>query len=492
MMNEPEPEYDEAPGRDLFEYLEIPLRYPRAMWIPFVAIFSVALVLGYTFPRKYRSATLILVEPNKVPDYFVTPMAAETVDKRLQTIRQVILSRTRLEKVLNEVKPDPDMEGRPLSVVVEAMRGAIRIMVQGNDSFSIEYVNRSPQKAAKVTNMLAEQFIEDTRYLRDNLSQETRAFIESNLDEARKTLEVRESALRRIKQQRWGALPEQLDTNLKMLAQLQFEQQTLGENLRTMESRRAALEGALVERRQTGAPLGSEVSSTDPRVQLAKLQAQYAALRDRYTEEHPDTKAVRIRMDRLAQEIATAGAAGTTPGPGATTSAAAPATAVDPQLASLEVSLQRLETEIDSLNGRREKLDARIADLQKRVEQTPRVEQDLVALTRDYQQIKESYTGLVRKDIDAQMARKMEEHWQGKYFRILDPAPVPERPVRPYGMMFAGGGLALALLAGLVSAFLADFLDDSVKSARALESLLPQPVIAVVPRAAVVAKGSAS
>jgi len=59
-------------------------------------------------------------------------------------------------------------------------------------------------------------------------------------------------------------------------------------------------------------------------------------------------------------------------------------------------------------------------------------------------------------------------------------------------MMFAGGGLALALLAGLVSAFLADFLDDSVKSARALESLLPQPVIAVVPRAAVVAKGSAS
>ena len=94
------------------------------MWIPFCVILSVALVLGVKFPRKYRSATLILVEPNKVPDYFVTPMASETVDKRLQTIRQVILSRTRLEKMLNEVKPDPDMAGQPLSLVVEAMRAA--------------------------------------------------------------------------------------------------------------------------------------------------------------------------------------------------------------------------------------------------------------------------------------------------------------------------------------------------------------------------------
>jgi protein tyrosine kinase modulator len=476
-MSEPEAtDYVDSPGRDPFEYLEIPLRYPRHMWIPFCVVLALAVGLGMTFPRKYRSATLILVEPNKVPDYFVTPMASETVDKRLQTIRQVILSRTRLEKVLDEVKPDPDMEGLPLSVVVEAMRRAIHIQVQGNDSFSIEYVNRDPKKAAKVTNMLAEQFIEDTRYLRDNLTQQTREFIESNLDEARQTLEAREAALRRIKQQHWGALPEQLDTNLKMLAQLQFEQQTHGENLRTLEGRRAVLEGALVERRREGAPPGMEVADSDPRVQLAKLQAQYAALRDRYTDEHPDAKAVKMRIARLEQQIESAAKAG----PEAPSLSA---TATDPQVASLEQSLQRLEIEIDAVKVRRDKLDVRLADLQRRVEQTPRVEQELMAVTRDYQQLKESYTGLVRKDMDARMARRMEEHWQGKYFRILDPAPVPERPIRPYGLMFAGGGFVLAIFTGLFSAFVADLLDDSVKSPRALQALLPQPLLAVMPRA---------
>jgi uncharacterized protein involved in exopolysaccharide biosynthesis len=223
-------------------------------------------------------------------------------------------------------------------------------------------------------------------------------------------------------------------------------------------------------------------------VQLAKLQARHAALRDRYTEEHPDAKALRLRIARLEEQRAD----GSSTNGGAAAASAAPAPS-DPQVAALELSLQRVETEIDSLNERRVKLDGRITDLQQRVEKTPRVEQELLAVTRDYQQLKESYTGLVRKDLDARMARRMEEHWQGKYFRILDPAPVPERPIRPYGLMFAGGGLVLALLAGLVCAVAADFLDDSVKSPQALSGLLPQaPLLAVVPRAAVAAKGAAS
>ena len=480
---EPEAEYAEAPGRDLFEYLEIPLRYPRYMWTPFVVIMSMALILAIATPRKYRSATLILVEPSKVSDYFVTPMSSETVDKRLQTIRQILLSRTRLEKILTEVKPDPEMVGRPLSVVVGAMRAAIHIQVQGNDSFSIEYVNRDPKKAARVTNMLAEQFIEDTKYLRENLSNQTREFIESNLGEARHDLETREAALRRIKQQNWGALPEQLDTNLRMLTQLQFEQQTLGENMRTMEARRAGLESALVERRAVAAP-GSEASDADPRAQLAKLQAQYSALRDRYTDEHPETKSLRQRIDRLEQRLTNPATEG-----GAVGASPRKLVSADLQVATLEATLQRLETEIDSLKARREKLDASMGDLQQRVEKTPRVEEALVAVTRDYQQLKDRYTGLVRKDLDARMAGKMEEHWQGNYFRILDPAAVPERPVRPYGFLFTAGGLVLGLLGGLAGTFVADFLDDSVKSPRALEALLPQPLLAVVPRAEAPAQG---
>jgi len=48
--------------------------------------------------------------------------------------------------------------------------------------------------------------------------------------------------------------------------------------------------------------------------------------------------------------------------------------------------------------------------------------------------------------------------------------------------MFLAGGLALAVFAGLAASVIADFLDHSVKSVRELESLLPYPVLAVLPR----------
>jgi succinoglycan biosynthesis transport protein ExoP len=475
-MIEDEVEVAQASGRDPLEYLEAPLRYPRVMWLTFLAVFAVGVLLAAVFPRKYRSATLILVEPNKVPDYFVTPMAAETIDKRLLTIRQVILSRTRLERVVDEIDPYPELAGVPKGVVVEAMRKAIQIRVQGNDSFSVEYVNRDPRKAARVTNRLAEQFISDTQYLRDTMTTRTFNFIESNLADAKRALEEREAALGRLKQQYWGALPEQLDTNLRMLGQLQFEQQTLGENLRTLESRRTALERSLVELQQSGqgGAAGDAVGS-----QLAKLRAQYAALRDRYTEEFPDVKALKLRIARL-EELAEQPAS----------EPVGPRLDSDPQLLPVHRSLQEVEAEITSVNARRDALDRRIGDLQARIEKTPAVEEQLADLTRDYQQLRENYLGLLRKDNDAKMARKMEEHWQGNYFRILDPAPVPDRPIRPYGAMFGLGGLLGGLLAGLAASLGADFLDHSVKSRREVETLVPAPVLVEIPRLRRARKGT--
>ena len=164
----------------------------------------------------------------------------------------------------------------------------------------------------------------------------------------------------------------------------------------------------------------------------------------------------------------------------------------DPEAVVLTRSLHAVEAEIDSVKERRDRLDARIADFQARVEQTPRAEQELASLTRDYQQLRESYNGALKKEMDAEMARKLEEYWQGGYFRVLDPAFLPQRPIRPYGTLILLGGLAAALGAGLAAAFLADLLDRSVKSERDLEELLPHPVVMTIPRASLPGKRAAT
>jgi uncharacterized protein involved in exopolysaccharide biosynthesis len=164
----------------------------------------------------------------------------------------------------------------------------------------------------------------------------------------------------------------------------------------------------------------------------------------------------------------------------------------DPEAVTLSRSLQLVEAEIDALKGRRDGLDEKIGLFQARVEATPKAEQELAALARDYQQLRDNYTVALKKENDAEMARRLEEYWKGGYFRVLDPAYLPRRTIRPYGTLILLGGLAAGLMAGLASAFLADLLDRSIKSERELEELVPHPLLVTIPRAAPSGKAAAA
>jgi uncharacterized protein involved in exopolysaccharide biosynthesis len=216
--------------------------------------------------------------------------------------------------------------------------------------------------------------------------------------------------------------------------------------------------------------VAAAASAPSRATELAKLKATYAALRDRYTEEHPDVRTVKHKIDRMNEAIASGSDVEPSASPGDS-----------PEILALHRSLQATEAEIDALNGRRLAIDARIGAFQARVEQTPKAEQELLALTRDYVQMRENYNALLKKDMDAEMSRKLEAYWKAGYFRVLDPAHLPLRPIRPYGLLLLGGGLVVGLLGGLVCAVIADFLDGSVKNARQVESVLPYPVLLTLP-----------
>lgn len=457
-----EPLEPERPGRDVLEYLEFPLRYPRAFWIPFLLIFTLGVLAVLGMPRKYRSSTQILVEHNDLPDYFVTPVSSEGMSQSLHTIREVVMSRTNLEQVIEELDPYPEAAGTPPYLVVESMRRAIAIGVRGRDSFSIEYVNRNPYKAMMVTNMLATRFIEDAAHIRDKLTSRAYAFVESNLEEARLALEEREKALREHRQRYRGALPEQLESNLGVLQQLQVEQQTLAVSLQSMEARRAGLERSLLEGSRAG---GGDLG---PAADLARLKAQLTGLRNRYTPQHPDVVSLQLQIGRLEAQMAS-GTASTTP--------------VTRETKPTYDSLRLVEREIETVRARQEALDEKIAVYQRRIETTPEAEQQLAALFRDYEQLRDNYNAALKKQLEAESARKMEAYWKSGYFRVLDTAHLPRRPVRPYAAVLMFLGLAGGLGAGIVSVFVFDLLDRSVKTEREVEELLPYPLLVTLPRA---------
>jgi protein tyrosine kinase modulator len=439
------------PSQKILEHLEIPLRRPRHALIPLVVVVILAVAASFVLPKSYTSSTLILMEADKAPIANLGPkVSSEPIAKRLLSIKEEVLSRSRLEKVATEVNPYPSMMGRvPLSDILDKMRNSTNINVKGLDSFTIEFSHSDPAKAQAVANRMASVFIEETSNIRSAEAAEASTFIESQLEEARHEIETREEALRRFKERNMGHLPEQTPANLATLQRLQSEQQVNEESLRAASERVRVLEDSLSANGQNASK------------ELAALRAQLASLRSRYTDAHPDVKSLSDRIARMEADQAASGQS----------------TAHDP-------ALDTARGEVENMKARRRDLEARISEFQARVEMTPRTEQELGSLTRDYQKLKDNYLALLNRKLEAQLTEKLDERWKGEHFRILDPAYLPDKPSFPKKSLFLLVGVLLGLVTGVAVSMAAEALDHSIKTARELEAVIPYPLFAVFPEIA--------
>ena len=83
-------------------YLEVVLKHRWLIIIPFCLAMVVGLYLSFALPKIYEADTLILVEPQRVPKNYVKSIVSSGMQSRISTIKQQILSRTNLEKIINQ------------------------------------------------------------------------------------------------------------------------------------------------------------------------------------------------------------------------------------------------------------------------------------------------------------------------------------------------------------------------------------------------------
>src|SRR5690242_10712899 len=91
-----------------------PEHYLRILWhrkwlvVGVWLIVSVAVGLyTYSLPNVYTSNTLILVDPQKVPESYVKSTVTGDIRNRLGTLSQQILSATRLQKIIDTLNLYP-------------------------------------------------------------------------------------------------------------------------------------------------------------------------------------------------------------------------------------------------------------------------------------------------------------------------------------------------------------------------------------------------
>ena len=436
------------PGRPLVEHLEVLAR--RRTLVAATGLAGILAVLGvlHVLPERYESSTLILVEQDRVPELIGSRIDTERTRERLQTLRRLVLGRPRLERVLEEIDVYPEL---PASGRLAALRSAISVSLKGDDAFSIVFVYSDPRTAQRVADRLATLFVEESSRTGAEQAEGAHEFLETQVEEARAVLEAHEARLRRFKEDNLGHLPEQYRGNLTVLRKLELEQQSVASSLAAALSRRRLLQAPLPEVRPS------------PRSERPALEAELARLRARYTEEHPDVRRLLARIELVEEREKL-------PRP------------PPPGRAARNAALAEARLRVSALRARRAQLASRITEVRARVEQSPRTEQELGVLERDYNQMRANYARLFEKMQGAALAERREARWKNDRFRMLGQATLPERPVWPRRGLVLGIGAIVSLVAALTLAFVVDAVDPFVKNVRDLEAAVDPPILAAIPR----------
>ncbi len=475
------------------DYVEILWRRKWVAIVPFVII-SLGTVIGTQFlPNRYRSEAQVRVVPPQVPENYVQSTVTASLSFRLQAISQEIQSRTRLERIIQELNLFPE-ERRTMIMedVVELMRRDISVQIgrarsrrEQPGSFTVSFTSDNPRTALQVTERLASQFISENLQDRTVQADQTSQFIETQVDEARRRLADREQRVAEFKRRYAGQLPSQVQSNLAVMQNTQSQIQNLIERVNRDRDRQIVIDKMMADIMTISAEMApaaspKAVQTEQPAAeQLQQARNGLRALQLRLKPEHPDV----IRAQRAIRELEQKAQAEELISPvGVGTSARPVLNAADQKrLADLQNERDTIDRRIAATHAEEERLQNVLVAYRAKVETAPMRETEETELTRDYTMMQEQYEALLKRSQQSRIAADLERRQIGEQFRLIDAPRLPQRPFSPdrprLNVLGALAGLALGL--GLIA--LLEYRDTTLRTDDDVTLSLSLPVVAVIP-----------
>ena len=276
----------------------------RRRWLLVVLVVSSigTMIWSRGLPDIYRSEAVVLIVPRAFHRTTCARPSQEAfrIDWR---IRQEILSRTRLERIIIEFDLYPDLRRKALmDTVVARMRDDIGLDVAAArskradpNSFTVSYVSENPKTAVMVADRLASLFVQANIENRIVQADAANQFLQSQLDEGRRKLQEHEARLESFRRANAGRLPSEVQSNLQVMNTTQEQVRALSASINQDQDRQIVIERTIADELSIGSvPVamstreGEQVLPQSAAQELATARATLAAMELKLKPEHPD------------------------------------------------------------------------------------------------------------------------------------------------------------------------------------------------------------
>lgn len=456
----------------------------RRLWLVSSVFCLLVAVIGSVLsflPDVYTVHSSIMVEGQQIPQDYVRTTVTMGLERRLRIISQKILSRAQILETVQKFNLYEDLRGKEdfEDRTVAAMRRDVGIQVKGRGGdntvvFEVSYTSPDPEKATEVVTALATAYIEANAQERKKQAWESSEFLQLELEKVETRLQQKEEEVLSYKRSHMGELPEQMEANVATLTVLQKQMEVAAQNLTQARERQNALSRiADTDRVVGGIELeGAEKYKETPREAATRKLIE---LKHRFSDKHPDV--VRLKKQILAMETEEVQQP-LSPLPGGTPAVSA----VQQKPSALQLEQVDLTGRIANASTSLVRIQDEIALYKRRIENTPKREQELVALTRDYATAKDMYASLLKRLEEARLANSLEQLQKAERFRLLEPALYPQQAAGPQRIRLFLLGCALSLGAAGGAAVLLEILDSSIHRVEELREFTTAPILGVIPQ----------
>lgn len=220
------------------------------------------------------------------------------------------------------------------------------------------------------------------------------------------------------------------------------------------------------------AEVGSAQDTSQLQAQIIDVRANLAAAEKTYGADHPDVRALRKQLAALQSQLAAA--------PRASGGGGLVKDADNPAYLMLLSQLQAADAQYQGLLAQQEqaKLDHDLYE--QRVLNTPVIEREFAALTRDYDNAQLRYRDLKERKQSADMNETLEQGRKAERLVVIDAPDLPDRTHFPPRLIVVGAGFVLSFFAGFGGAGLAELLSRGVHGIRHLTELTgAMPLVAI-------------
>jgi polysaccharide chain length determinant protein (PEP-CTERM system associated) len=353
------------------------------------------------------------------------------------------------------------------SITVSLVSAAVKGRGEVTIAFRVGFEDKNPEIATQVANELVTLFLNENIKQRTERASETTEFLTQEADKLRVELETLENRLADFKQLHSNALPEHQELRMNMLSRAETELKEVDRDYKAAreELRFNELEVSAASAGVANKP-GAPGAAADQPQDLPSLKAEYARLQSLYTPAHPDVRAVKRKIDALESVKG---------------SSASAVSGVSMDVAKAEARVGASQARIKSLGDQKNEILRKIEAYEAQILETPQVERGLVTLMRDHDNARKKYEEIRTKEMGAKISESLEQENKAERFVLLEAPMVPEKPIKPNRKKVVAMGFVLAPVGTGALVMLLEMMNQRVRGATALASVLGRRVLGTIP-----------